>query len=89
MSEKVTIKIEFDNPEAAHHFASWLCESGEQQYWNWMEVREGEENGPITAKSFNYWNAKTVDGEEVYGDFLEDMTIRTECGRMYYDDWDE
>jgi hypothetical protein len=53
--EKVVISIEFDNPEAAGHFATWMCESGEQDYWNWMEYREeDEEEGDITATSFHY-----------------------------------
>lgn len=51
---KHTLTIEFDNEEAAEHFASWLCESGEQSYWDWMEVREEEEDGDITAVSFDY-----------------------------------
>ena len=87
MSKKTTIKIEFDNPEAAQHFATWLCESGEQQYWNWMEGREEEEEGPITATSFDYHNTQVDEhGEKVYGEFMEDWTIKTKCGRLFFDD---
>lgn len=45
----------FSSPEAANHFKTWLCESGEQQYWEWMEYRESEEDGDITALDFDYW----------------------------------
>ena len=82
MSEKTVIKIEFDNPAAAKHFATWLCESGEQDYWQWMEYREQEAEGPITARIFDYHNTKVVNGKEKYGKFMADMTIRTRCGRM-------
>jgi hypothetical protein len=58
----------FGSQAAAEHFKSWLCGSGEQHYWNWMEHREGEEDGAITALSFNYHT-----GTE---------TITTKCGRM-------
>lgn len=49
-----TLTFEFENEEAANHFKSWLCESGEQDYWMWMEYREQEEEGPITGKEFKY-----------------------------------
>jgi hypothetical protein len=49
------VSISFDNPEAANHFLTWLCEQGEQDYWLWMEYREQEEkSGNITATSFDY-----------------------------------
>lgn len=53
-----TLHIQFGSEEAARHFKSWLCEQGEQQYWEWMECREYEmEDGedPITALEFDYW----------------------------------
>lgn len=48
------VTFKFENDAAAAHFLSWLCESGEQGYWQWMECREAEEDGPITAVSFEY-----------------------------------
>jgi len=39
---------------AAEHFISWLCGQGEQDYWQWMETREGEEDGNITITNFKY-----------------------------------
>ena len=77
MSKKDTttdITIRFSNPEAAEHFASWLCEAGEQDYWNWMEYREEDDDGDITAIDFDYH------GES--GKFMSDNIIRTECGRL-------
>ena len=71
-----TIKIEFANAEAAHHFAIWLSELGEQDYWDWMEYQERKEKGDITATRFRYH------GAENDGEFMVDNTIRAECGRL-------
>ena len=41
------IKVEFKNAEeerVAEEFLTWLCEAGEQDYWNWMECRDEEKN---------------------------------------------
>lgn len=62
------VKIKFDNKKAADHFLTWLCELGEQAYWNWMECRESEEDGDITAIRFDY-------------DF-DKFKAKTECGRL-------
>ena len=62
-----TLKITFDSDAAREHFRIWLCGQGEQDYWMWMECREQEEEGNITATRFDY--------------SLKDM-ISTECGRM-------
>lgn len=86
---KTVLKIEFDNPEAAEHFAVWMTESGEQQYWDWMEVRETEEDGPITAR-FEYHvikdASKASNDPERYGEFLGNNTIIAKCGRLDRDD---
>lgn len=49
-----TAEISFANEKARDYFLSWLCGSGEQHYWDWQEAREEEEDGPITATSFDY-----------------------------------
>jgi len=77
METKPTVKIEFDNEEAAMHFLTWLCGSGEQQYWEWMRYREDEEDGNITAVNFDYWSV--VNGNLEFG---KDLTIITKCGRL-------
>lgn len=83
---KRNITIEFDTEEAAEHFATWLCESGEQQYWDWMTVRESEEDGAITAVEFDYHGpedaTKAKDDADRYGEFMCDWTIRTTIGRL-------
>ena len=61
------LTFEFDNEEALNHFKTWLCESGEQQYWEWQEAREDEEAGAITGLSFDYWNG---------------AIIKVKCGRL-------
>lgn len=84
MKKEITIK--FDNEAAATHFALWLCESGEQHYWDWMEYREGEEDSNITATSFHYHgeenDTKSTNDPDRYGEFMEDGIIRTTCGRL-------
>lgn len=72
-----SLTIEFDNDEAMKHFALWLCEAGEEDYWTWMECREQEEEGDITATSFKYWGPPGWDNG-----FMPDDIIRTECGRL-------
>ena len=69
---KKKLIIEFDNEEAADHFAGWLCGAGEQDYWDWMAYREREESGDITAVNFNYHpNNKWLSGP-----------IVASCGRL-------
>jgi hypothetical protein len=85
-TKKTIIKIEFDNDEAAMGFASWLCGSGEQAYWNWQEAREEEETeGDVTAIHFDYHKedeTKAKNDKDRYGEFMSDWTIRTTCGRL-------
>jgi|CXWL01.1.fsa_nt_gi hypothetical protein len=37
-----TLKIEFPSQEALKEFTTWLCESGEQSYWEWMDNQDEE-----------------------------------------------
>ena len=80
------LTIEFDNEKALEHFACWLCESGEQSYWGWMESRECEEETPnMTATSLKYCaedESLPRNDKKRYGKWLEDNTIRTVCGRL-------
>ena len=93
-NKKVELIIQFDNQDALEHFAGWLCESGEQDYFQWMEYREAEDNGNITAVEFHYHGEvdKTKKKHEpgYYGtqNFVEDNIIRTTCGRLT-DDFDD
>jgi hypothetical protein len=77
--------IKFASKEAADHFASWLCGAGEQDYWQWMEYREEEEDGDITALRFHYHGeedeTKARNDPARYGEFMADNIIRTTCGR--------
>lgn len=68
-SNKSTVTIEFSNPDAAEHFVRWLGGQGEQDYWYWMECREQEENGDITALRFDWkWD--------------DPCDVKTKCGRL-------
>ena len=84
--KETVLQIKFANEAAAAHFALWLCESGEQSYWDWMEYRESEDDGDITATSFHYHGeedeTKARNDPERYGEFMEDNTIRTTVGRL-------
>lgn len=84
--KETTLQIKFANEAAAAHFASWLCGQGEQDYWLWMECREQEEDGDITAVSFHYHGEEDKTKERSdptrYGEFMCDNTIRTTCSRM-------
>jgi hypothetical protein len=84
--KETVLQIKFANEAAAEHFASWLCGSGEQQYWEWMECREEDEEGDITATSFHYHGeedeTKAEDDTERYGEFMCDNIIRTTTGRL-------
>lgn len=68
-SNKSTVTIEFANPSAAEHFVSWLDGQGEQDYWIWMEYREQEEEGDITALRFDY-------------DYNDPCDVKARCGRL-------
>lgn len=83
--KETILQIKFANEAAAAHFALWLCESGEQQYWDYMEYREAKEEGDITALSFDYHNedqTKAKNDPARYGEFMCDNIIRTTCGRL-------
>ena len=83
-----TLKINFDNEKAAEHFGTWLCEQGEQNYWLWMEYREKEEKGDITATNFIYHSPQNtqypLNDKRRYENskFLNNFTIYTQCGRF-------
>jgi hypothetical protein len=84
--KETILQIKFANEAVAVHFALWLCESGEQEYWDWMQYREKEEEGDITAYSFHYHGeedeTKAQNDPARYGEFMCDNTIRTTCGRL-------
>ena len=52
--DKKKVVIEFDNEEMARAFAIWLCEGGEQDYWEWRDSdAEGQEH---YANNFDYFS---------------------------------
>lgn len=54
-----TITVEFENEEQAECFTDWLSESGEQDYFIWAEMREGEK-GEDYVNSFSYKDDKVI-----------------------------
>ena len=64
----VELKIQFSNKEAASAFKTWLSESGENNYWDWMEIHhEGDDTPDLVADWFDYSN---------------DLTIPTKCSSL-------
>lgn len=49
------LTIQFPNQECLYQFAIWLCESGEQQYWGWLEER------PEYSVDFHYHSPHFMD----------------------------
>lgn len=90
IKQPTVLKIEFSNRKAMEHFARWLCGSGEQEYWTWMECQESNEPDAkdITATRFEYFhhsnstNFPTSDDQLADVEFVGDNTIRTTCGRL-------
>lgn len=58
MARQTSLTFQFDNADAMNHFWRWLCESGEQHYWDYMSYREGDEDGDITVLNFDYARAR-------------------------------
>ena len=74
--EKSLLTFEFDSPVVREHFAMWLCNCAEQDYWQYMEYREQEYDGNITAVSFDYHGTDRKNPM-----FLADNIVRTVSGR--------
>lgn len=56
-TDKKTLTFNFDSVEDANIFKSWLCGSGEQDFWMWEECRlqEADQDASKLSK-FDYWN---------------------------------
>ena len=50
---KTNLTIEFPSQEAATEFANWLCEQGEQNYWDWMD--NCDESKKNTVNFIYFW----------------------------------
>jgi hypothetical protein len=85
-SNKTTIKIEFANEKAAEMFALWLCNGGEQHYWEQQRGVNDYYEEDVTAVEFHYHGEedkeKARDDPSRYGSFMSDWTIRTTLGRL-------
>lgn len=57
--EKTIISFSGGDKKAIEEFMVWLCESGEQQYWEWMDC-----HGEPTFQTLKYdWKAHTIEAE--------------------------
>jgi hypothetical protein len=73
---KTEVKFVFDNAAVAHYFIEWLCGVGEQDYFQYMECREKEQDGDITATEFDYWGGTGKNSEFGKNDII------AICGRL-------
>jgi len=53
---RTELTIIFPTPRSAEYFRTWLCEQGEQDYWNFMECQDDARNE--TVDLFDYRNGK-------------------------------
>lgn len=67
MSADLTIK--FPNEKLREDFATWLCEQGEQDYFNWAEIQD------VQVSRFQYHEEKVKNGKTSYGKFLADNVV--------------
>ena len=74
MAKGVKAVFEFKTDEARKAFLVWLCESGEQEYWMWMEAREQESAKTKTVLDFNYGN--------LHKKSKDDMIVQCKEGRL-------
>jgi hypothetical protein len=69
MSKPTKVVIEFPTQEHAEHFVSWMCNSGEQDYWQALEHSESNLPSPMFDYEYkatnNVHNVKaTIEDEE-------------------------
>ena len=77
MADKVNLTIEFKDEEIALEFSKWLCNFGEQNYWEYIENARYQEPG-IGIAYFDFHNTQVnEEGKKVYGPFMEDWVIRS------------
>ena len=77
MAEKVKLTIEFPSQEQLVDFATWLCDSGEQSYWDGIN---NEDDG-VSSVRFHYHGVEKTEfahnDARRYGPFMGDNIIRT------------
>lgn len=78
------LTIEFPSDNARKHFALWLCGSGEQDYWDWMQVRVEyaqcgiSESLPATPEDVVQFDYHPTDGRpRNFATFVVDGVITT------------
>lgn len=70
---KFKLTFDFPTPAARGEFITWLCESGEQSFWQWCEVDQEER----PAVTFDYWNGTNKGQEFVGGSDSKEVVVRT------------
>lgn len=78
--------IRFGSNKARQHFKLWLCESGEQSYWDWMACRERREPGDITAVEFKYHRFHDYSTRANEREFNASFPIEVVLGRLDRED---
>ncbi len=75
MKQEHTVKIKFHSEQSAIMFLEWMCESGEQEYWNYCEHRDEDELADDGVVTFNYHKK---------GEFAKDLEVKTEVYKNFF-----
>ena len=69
----VTLKIEFESKEILEHFASWLCNAGEQVWWDCLSCQDLPDQ---TIEYYETFPEFPPNDKRHYGRWLPDNTIK-------------
>lgn len=83
--EPVDLTIKFTNKRALDLFAAWLCNAGEQQYWEYASYQNEDEDAMVRRFCYHGIEDETKDYSDKsrYQPFMVDNTIRTIPGKIY------
>ena len=78
----IELKIEFPDRETLRAFADWLCNSGEQTYWDCLG-HDGQDKPMVAFEYHAQDETKDRNDPDRYGAYLPNNTIKT---RMLHDE---
>lgn len=77
LADENDLIIKFPTREDALEFASWLCNSGEQDFWNYQDESVDDIRPTLNFDYHNEDRTKKVNDPARYGEFMKDLIIRT------------
>lgn len=73
------IEVRFPTKDHAMMFASWLCGSGEQDFFTWQDCSSEDPKNPIVRFSYHKENKRLArDDPKRYGPFMAERRIVAE-----------